>query len=299
MSGSPLGDYLRARREGVRPSAVGLPVDGKRRVPGLRRQEVAALAGISADYYLRLEQGRDIQPSDQVLNALGRALRLDDESLHYLHRLVHPTAGDVRHTGDARIDAGILKLMASWSATPAIVIDGCMDVLVSNPLAAALSPGVFEPRGNLVLSIFTPLVRQVAPNWERTASEAVAALRLNSDPDDPRLHEVVRMLSADADFARLWARYDVRTDTTGTEAMYVPPFGFVEFGYQDLAVPGHAGLTLTTFFADPGTPGEAVLMYLAGRITSGATIDRATELPGDAATGGRDRVEIARPEARA
>jgi transcriptional regulator with XRE-family HTH domain len=261
------------------PGEVGLPVEDGRRVTGLRRPEVAELAGISADYYLRLEQGRDILPSDQVLNALGRALRLDSETMLYMHRLVHPSPGRARRLRDARVDDSMLRLIELWSATPALIIDGCMDVLVANPLATALGPGVFEPGGNLALGIFTPYSRETVSGWEELASHTVAALRLNSDPDDPRLHEIVGQLSLDPDFSRLWARHDVRSFSQGTVQNYHPKYGLFMLEYQDLAVPGRAGHILTTFFATPGTLGEEVLAYLrlelaAGRLVPGGDLDQ-------------------------
>ncbi|HEY8318850.1 MAG TPA: helix-turn-helix transcriptional regulator [Amnibacterium sp.] len=281
MDRSAVGEYLRARREVLTPADVGLPAGGRRRVQGLRRSEVAMLAGISPDYYLRLEQGRDGPPSDQVLNALGRALRLDDQGLEYLHRLAHPVHGHVERSSDHRVDDALLRLMALWTRTPAVVIDGCMDVLVSNPLAAALAPGIFEPGGNLVLAIFEPLSRQAAPNWEELAGRTVASLRLGADPDDPRLHDIVGELSADADFSRLWARHDVQAFTTGTTTHYVAGIGFVELRFQNLAVPGRSGLVLTTYFADEGSPGERALAHLAEQIDRGITVPAVSELPVD------------------
>jgi transcriptional regulator with XRE-family HTH domain len=282
MAASAVGEYLRARREGTTPADVGLPSDGRRRVAGLRRTEVAMLAGISPDYYLRLEQGRDGPPSDQVLGALGRALRLDDESLEYLHRLAHPVRPAAKHAHDARVDEALLRLMALWAATPAIVIDGCMDVLLSNPLAAALAPGIFEPGGNLVLSVFEPLSRQAAPDWESLAGQTVASLRLGADPDDPRLHDIVGELSQDPDFSRLWARHDVQVFTTGTSTLYVADVGFIDLHFQNLAVPGRSGLVLTTWFADEGSPGDRALAHLAAQVERGVAVLPVQVLPADA-----------------
>ena len=239
------------------------------------------LAGISPDYYLRLEQGRDGPPSDQVLNALGRALRLDDQGLEYLHRLAHPVHGHVEHSSDGRVDDALLRLMALWTSTPAVVIDRCMDVVVSNRLAAALAPGIFEPGGNLVLAIFEPPSRQSAPDWEELAGRTVASLRLDADPDDPRLHDIVGELSGDPDFSRLWARHDVQTFTTGTTTHYVAGFGFVELRFQNLAVPGRSGLVLTTYFADEGSPGERALAHLAEQIGHGIAVPAGSGLPGE------------------
>ena len=137
-----IGEYLRARRELVRPQDVGIPdLSGRRRVPGLRREEVAMLAGVSSDYYVRLEQGRDQHPSQQVLDALARALQLDDDATAHLHRLATPPARRRHKTPrPEKVPAGILQLIASWSQSPAYVQGRYMDVLAANPLATALAP---------------------------------------------------------------------------------------------------------------------------------------------------------------
>lgn len=279
VSASTVGDFLNARRKSLHPSDVGLPSIEPRRVPGLRRSEVAELAGISADYYLRLEQGRDLQPSDPVLNALGRALLLDEESLRYLHRLVHPTPRDVTTAGGARVDDSMLRLMELWSATPAMIADRCMDVLVANRLAVSIGGGLFQPGRNLILGMFSPIVRETASGWEQLAGSTVASLRLNSDPDDPRLHEIVGQLSLDPDFSRMWARHDVRSFTHGTTQHYHPSFGLYTLEFHDFAVPGSAGHVLTTFQAMPDTLGETVLAHLASQIESGDPAVFIPELP--------------------
>jgi transcriptional regulator with XRE-family HTH domain len=174
-SNTALGEYLRARRELVRPEEVELPAVGRRRVPGLRREELAMLAGISSDYYLRLEQGRDHHPSAQVIDALARALRLDDEATAHLRALAQPTSARPR-TGEAeRAPDSITQLIASWSDTPAFVQDRHMDVLAANALASALSP-VFSPGVNLVRATFLdPEVRRLMSDWDNIARSAVAA----------------------------------------------------------------------------------------------------------------------------
>jgi transcriptional regulator with XRE-family HTH domain len=139
---NPIGEYLRARRELVRPEDIGVPdISARRRVHGLRREEVAMLAGVSSDYYVRLEQGRDQHPSPQVLDALARALQLDDAATAHLHRLATPPARRRRKTPPPeKVPAGILGLIASWSQSPAYVFGRYMDVLAVNTLATALVP---------------------------------------------------------------------------------------------------------------------------------------------------------------
>jgi transcriptional regulator with XRE-family HTH domain len=198
-SGTALGQYLRARRELVRPEDVNLRTAGRRRVPGLRREELAMLAGISPDYYLRLEQGRDHHPSAHVLNALARALQLDEHATAHLHSLSQPTVAR-RRTGESeRAPESVTRLIASWSNTPAFVQGRHMDVLAANALASAVSP-VFSPGVNIVQATFLdPEVRRlVGDDWDTITHNAVARLRAlaGSDVDDPRLGELVGELSA-------------------------------------------------------------------------------------------------------
>lgn len=183
-----IGEYLRARRELVRPEDVGIPQLGsRRRVPGLRREEVAMLAGVSSDYYVRLEQGRDQHPSQQVLDALARALQLDDDAAAHLNRLANPPSRRRRmNARPEKVPAGILQLIESWSQTPAYVQGRYMDVLAVNPLATALAP--YYIRGeNLVRAAF-PRVRDMYRDWEQITETTVAGLRalIGPDVDDPR-----------------------------------------------------------------------------------------------------------------
>jgi transcriptional regulator with XRE-family HTH domain len=274
MSGrrSPVGDYLRARRALVQPEDVGIPREPGRRVEGLRREEVARLAGISPEYYLRLEQGRDHQPSDQVVQALARALQLDAESTDYLRGLAlkggeqrgAPVEPDV-------LDESILALLAQWSHTPALVKSRNQDVLAANPLALALGARYMEPGVNQLMEIFSPWVRSspLAGEWEGLARKIVAELRLKSDPDDPRLQEIVGTLSVtDPDFPRIWARHDTGYMTSGPSQHRIEPFGVVDFTWHNFTIPGTTH-TVVTFRADPGTPAAAALVYLAARIQQG------------------------------
>ena len=180
MAGENLiGEYLRARRELVRPEDVALPdLGGRRRVPGLRREEVALLAGVSIDYYVRLEQGRDQHPSEQVLDALARALQLDDDAAAHLRRLARPPAR--RRRGAPRPErppAGIVALIECWTETPAVVEGRYTDVLAANSLALALAP-YYAVGTNLVRATFLdPRVRDRYEDWEQITESAVAALR--------------------------------------------------------------------------------------------------------------------------
>ncbi|THG33300.1 helix-turn-helix domain-containing protein [Naasia lichenicola] len=261
MDGTPLGEYLRARRALVHPEDVGLPVTRHRRVAGLRRDEVALVAGISADYYLRLEQGRERHPSHQVLGAIARALLLDVEASAYLQRIALPAEVSAGH---GRIDAvSAQRLLDPWAHAAAIVINPTLDVVAATELAKAVSPTAFVAGANLVISVFDPSTRAFAPGWEQLASDTVAALRSSGDPSDPRLSELVSSLRDDEDFLRLWARHDVRAFTSGTNMHYIDGYGSIELKRQNFAIPGYPGYLLVTSYGEPGSAEERALSSLA------------------------------------
>src|ERR1700739_4143254 len=209
VEANALGNYLRARREQVRPEDVGLAGGARRRVAGLRREELAMLAGISFDYYLRLEQGRDTHPSAQVIEALARVLQLDVKASEYLHQLASPSS---RRRGPVGIDAGdgVDELIDQFPM-PAIVASRCLDVLVANPLARALSPGFAPGQNFLRWRLLDPAARELYVDWDEATDVAVSGLReaAGSDPDDPRLRSLVDELSTSERFRELWARADV------------------------------------------------------------------------------------------
>jgi transcriptional regulator with XRE-family HTH domain len=266
--GNALGEYLRARRELVSPESAGVPHIGRRRVPGLRRDELSLLAGVSTDYYVRLEQGRDRNPSPQVLDALARALQLDDEATAHLHALAGPErrahrSGQPRE----RVPPSIQQLIAGWQGTPAYVQGRRLDVLAANPLATALSPQ-FTPGVNLLRTAFLdPAVRTLyGDQWESLAHTTIAGLRARIGPevDDP-LNELVGELSVRSDhFRSLWARHDIRARISGGRRhMYHPRVGELELHYENLQISGTDGQTLIIYHADPGSRTEQALALLA------------------------------------
>lgn len=262
-----IGEYLRARRELLRPQDVGLHAIGRRRVPGLRREELAMLAGISADYYLRLEQGRERHPSDEVLAALARALQLDDEATAYLHQLAHPAA--LRRRTPRRVEhvqTGIQQLVASWALTPALVHGRLMDVLTANALATALSP-IYTPGVNLIRAVFLdPSVRELyEDDWGRIAAGTVASLRALVGPDDdPGLTQLVGELSVRSEpFRRLWARHDVRARKSGTTVFMHPRVGRLALQFEKLSIADTDGQVLVIYHAKPGSASAQALARLA------------------------------------
>jgi transcriptional regulator with XRE-family HTH domain len=278
-----IGQFLRARRERVRPEDVGLPDFGRRRVPGLRREELATLAGVSSDYYVRLEQGRERHPSEQVIDALARALRLDEDATAHLHELARPAPRRRRAAGRSeRVRPELLRLMEAWSHTPAFVIGRRMDVLAANSLAAALHGG-FAGGHNLVRLIFLdPAAPEVYPDWDEVARDTVAVLRASVGPDldDPHLTDLVGELSLKSEkFRCLWARHDVREKTHGTKRYVHPLVGELALRYETFAVAGNPGQMLVVYHAEPGSPTEQALALLS----SIAAEQRATDTASAAA----------------
>jgi transcriptional regulator with XRE-family HTH domain len=262
-----IGQFLRARRERVQPEDVGLPDLGRRRVPGLRREELATLAGVSADYYVRLEQGRERHPSEQVIDALARALQLDDDATAHLHELARPAPRRRRAARRTeRVRPELLRLMEAWSHTPAMVTGRHLDVLAANSLATALHGG-FSRGTNLVRSLFLdPAARERYPDWDQVAKDTVAALRASVGPDldDPHLTDLVGELSLKSEkFRTLWARHDVREKTHGSKRFVHPQVGELTIHYETFAVAGSSGQVMSVYHAEPGSPTEQALALLS------------------------------------
>ena len=194
-----LGDFLRARRDQVRPEDVGLVPGGRRRARGLRREELAMLAGISAEYYLRLERGRAQHPSPQILDALARALQLDIKARKYLHELASPTISRWDHSALEVAAEGLARLIDQF-LFPAIVANRYQDVLAANPIAQALSPGFTPGQNFLRWRLLDPAARELYVDWDEATDVAVSGLRelSGSCPTDPRMRALIAELSEPA-----------------------------------------------------------------------------------------------------
>jgi transcriptional regulator with XRE-family HTH domain len=263
---NPLGDFLRARREQVRPEDVGLVGGTRRRVAGLRREELALLAGISSDYYLRLEQGRDTNPSAQVLDALARVLQLDVKATEYLHQLANPP-GRRDIAGDDAID-GVDELIEQFPM-PTIVANRCLDVLAANSVARALSPGFAPGQNFLRWRLFAPAARELYVDWDDATDIAVSGLReaAGSNPDDPRLAALVDELSATSErFHELWARADVGYRVSVMHMRH-PKVGDLYLQTNRFNIPHSGGQHMLTYRAQPGSDSARALDAL--RATSG------------------------------
>ncbi|MEV5954081.1 helix-turn-helix transcriptional regulator [Streptomyces sp. NPDC051987] len=266
-----LGEFLRARRELVRPEEVGLPGAGLRRVPGLRREEVAMLAGISADYYLRLERGRDRNPSIQVIEALAEVLKLDADSTAHVMELARPRPRRRRSVPRAeRVPDGIAMLLDTLTV-PAFVQNRCTDILAANRMAAAVSPHM-APGVNRLKALFTdPVARELHIDWEKGTAGVVAQLRAaaGGDTDDPRLAQLIGELSLKSErFRQLWARHDVRRGESATTRLMHPQVGELDLRREKLAIAGTDGLLLVVHHAEPGTPSADALAFLGSLSTT-------------------------------
>jgi len=266
-----LGDYLRARRELVQPGSVGLSASGTRRVAGLRREEVAMLAGISADYYLRLEQGRDRHPSAQVLEALARVLGLDEAATGYLLGLAAPRPRRPRRPRRETVPAGIRQLLGVVGL-PAFVEGRYFDVLAANSLARALSPNL-EPGQNRLRAVFLdPAEQALYPDWPQATARLVAGFResVGTDVDDPRFVQLVGELSLGSErFRQLWARHDVQAREGMPVRLQHPQVGELTLSREKLVIGGTAGQLLVIYHAQPGT-GSAEKLALLGSLASPA-----------------------------
>ncbi|MER5540278.1 helix-turn-helix transcriptional regulator [Streptomyces mirabilis] len=267
-----LGGFLRARRAQLRPEATGLPTSGRRRVPGLRREEVATLAGVSTDYYMRLEQGRERHPSQQVLEAVARALRLDDEAVAHLYRVATPTARRTRRAPRVeRVAPHLRRLLDTWSDTPAFVLGHALDVLARNRLAGALYAGFTHCDNLLRMTFLDPAAHHFYRDWDRAAESSVATLRRAAgiDPEDPRLRELVGELSMkSADFRVLWARHDVRGKTREAKLFHHAQVGDLELHYEAFTVNSAPTQQLIVYQAEPGST-SADALALLGSLSAG------------------------------
>jgi transcriptional regulator with XRE-family HTH domain len=266
---SELGDFLKARRRGLSPATAGLPEDGRRRVPGLRREEVALLASISPDYYTRLEQGRRLA-AGPVLDALARALRLSEDERAYLFELSGKDAARPRRRPAQRVQPPLQRLLDDLTGTPAMVLGRRTDILAWNPLAAALFTDfavVPDKHRNFVRLVFThPEVRARYVDWDYVARACVAQLRMEAarDPADPRLALLVGELSVlDADFRRWWSDHRVAARGAGTKALRHPIAGDLSLDWSTLTDATDPDQQLIALTAAPGTPSHDGLRLLS------------------------------------
>jgi len=259
MRDNLLGEFLQARRARLLPADAGLVSYGRRRVPGLRRDELARLAGVSVQYLTRLEQGVDRHPSPQVLAALATALRLDPDAEAHLRSLAEPAPAVTGRPEPAQSGPGVQQLLDSMAATPAYVRDRRFDVLLSNKAAMMLAP-MYHPGRNLVRDVFRdPATRTLFPDWPEIARQTVAALRATADPTDPTTAALVAELLSDDDFRLLWDRHDVRPSRDEIKRFDHPDAGRLTLRRQTLAIAGTDDQVIIVYQAEPGSPSADAL----------------------------------------
>ena len=273
-----LRDFLATRRGRITPQQAGLPTyGGHRRVPGLRREEVALLAGVSVEYYTRLERGNAGGVSDSVLEALVRVLELDDAERAHLYDLTRGmTAARTRRTARPGVRPGITQLLDAMTDVPTFVQNGRLDVPAANRLARALYSDMFDEAGpsgragripNHARYVFLdPRSTAFYPDWHKTAADVVTQLRAETgrSPDDRELTGLIGELTTRSrEFSALWATHDVRWHTTGTKRYHHPVAGDLALAYEAMALAADPGQTLVTFTAEPHSPSQQALTFLA------------------------------------
>jgi transcriptional regulator with XRE-family HTH domain len=271
-----LKEFLRSRRARLQPDDVGLQsFPFRRRVTGLRREELAQLVGVSVDYYVRLEQGRTRNVSETVLGRVAEALRLDETERAHLFHLAKPTKERRRTESAQRVRPGILRLLESIDRTPAFVLGRRMDVLACNRLVCALLEDfdALPPQErNLARHMFLHEgVRALYATWESNARDTVEMLRMYAGrhPDDPKLSTLVGELSLKSEeFRQWWAAHDVRERTYGTKRLCHPIVGELTIAYETFQLPADPDQTFCIYTVEPDSPSEVALQRLVAMVSS-------------------------------
>jgi transcriptional regulator with XRE-family HTH domain len=266
-----IGEFLRTRRAQLSPAEVGLPTTRNgRRVSGLRREELAMLAGVSPDYYARLEQGRAVNVSEQVLDAVAGALRLDDLERRHLSALVRRQAGPAPERA-VKVRRELRAMVAALDPVPAMLHGPRFEVLAINRMGRALIHDfdtVSAPERNLIRWTFTdPRAREIYVDWTSVAAQLVSALRLAAEPDDPALFALVNELrSAAPEFTRVWDDHRVSRHSHGPKRFRNDVVGELTLSFETMHLADDSGLSLTLYTADPGSPSAERLAELWNRL---------------------------------
>jgi transcriptional regulator with XRE-family HTH domain len=272
-SGDELGRFLRARRTQTSPESVGFtPGAGVRRTPGLRREELASLAGVSIDYYIRLERGKETRPSPGVVDSLARALRLDDDEHHHLRELAARAANyapDSPPPPSRTVRPHLKLLLETMRPNPAYIVSRSMDLLAWNPGGLALYAGMADwpaKQRNLARYLFLhPTARELFPDWEPLVRSCVARLRAQAgtSPDAPDLTSLVgELVLKSPDFARLWERYEVIGRKKTQKTFHHPEVGVLTLSGQNMHLEGTPGQRLGVYTAEPSTPDHDAMLLL-------------------------------------
>jgi transcriptional regulator with XRE-family HTH domain len=271
---SEVREFLSSRRAKITPEQAGLPAFGSRRVAGLRRGEVAALAGVSVEYYTRLERGNLAGVSDSVLDALARALQLDENERTHLYDLARaanssPAARARRRPTASEVRPSVQRIIAAMG-TPAFVRNNRFDILDANPLGRALYSDMYldpaQPVNTARFIFLDPRAPRFYVDWENTARQAAGALRIQAgqNPYDRQLSNLIGELTTRSEvFRTWWAAHDVHVHRHGVKRLQHPLVGRLDLSYEAMELPGDTGLTIVTYNAEPGTPAADALTLLA------------------------------------
>jgi transcriptional regulator with XRE-family HTH domain len=277
-------EFLTSRRAKLTPDEVGLTSYGPRRVPGLRREEVAVLAGVSVPYYTRLERGNLSGVSESVLEALARALQLDEaERAHLfdLARAAQPAAPKRRRRTQQRVRPSVQRMIDAMTGAPAFLQNGRLDILAANALGRALFSELYvdpvRPVNPARFVFLSPRAPDFYGDWERAANDTVAILRTEAgrDPYDSSLSDLVGELSTRSEeFRTRWASHNVRIHRTGAKDLHHPVVGDLSLTYEMLDLSADSGLVIVAYTAEPGSKSAEALDLLASWT---ATLDEADE----------------------
>jgi transcriptional regulator with XRE-family HTH domain len=285
-------DFLTSRRAKITPDEVGLNAYGPRRVPGLRREEVATLAGVSVDYYNRMERGNLTGASEGVLEAIAGALRLDEAERAHLFDLARASrdraAGRRRPSARLTVRPSIQWMIEAMTGAAAFVVNGRQDILATNHLGRAFFSPMFESPAPANMARFTyldPRAKEFHADWNRAARECVAALRtqVGRDPFDRDLSDLVGELSTRCEeFAALWATHNVRLHRTAEKRFNHPLVGELTLRYDRLAVAADPGLEIFAYMAEPGSRSKEAFNLLASWAADGSDLPRLASTETDA-----------------
>jgi len=286
-------EFLSTRRARISPEQAGLPVYGgaRRRVSGLRREEVALLAGISSEYYTRLERGNATGISESVIDGIAHALQLDEAERTHLLDLLR-TAGTTRpprrRPAPQRVRSTVQRVLDSMSGTPAFVLNGRLDILTANDLGLALFSPIYadpvRPPNNARFVFLDPHATEFFRDWDKIANDVVAMLRAEAgrDPYDRQLSDLVGELSTRSEQFRVrWAAHNVRIHTSGVKLIHHPVVGDLDLPFESFPLPGEPSQSLLTYTAEPGSPSQDALNLLASWAATTDDIEQAAPTDDD------------------